>query len=86
MTCLQILTGLSCFRAIASALFNENHSVSFLVHQLFPTNMSSSNKMIRNQCRKQELLIGDLKRFTSQAIVKAIVINVKENSKEFPKT
>ena len=33
--------------------------------------------------QKPELLIGDLKRFTSKSLVKAIIENPKESRKEF---
>jgi REP element-mobilizing transposase RayT len=33
--------------------------------------------------QKPELLIGDFKRFTSKAVVKAIIENPKESRKEF---
>jgi hypothetical protein len=33
--------------------------------------------------RKPELLIGDIKRFTGKAIVKAIIDNPKESRKKF---
>ena len=35
------------------------------------------------KCQKPELLIGDLKRFTSKAIVKSIEENTKESRREF---
>jgi len=40
--------------------------------------------IFRSACeQKPELLIGDFKRFTSKAIVKAIIENPAENRKEF---
>ncbi len=33
--------------------------------------------------QKPEILIGDIKRYTSKAIVKAIINNPKESKKEF---